>query len=96
MRCQNARFHMGMGGGGPSDCPEGGWVHGVWRYLCFQGVTPLLVILVTLICKFKISPVHLGLRMKMLTYKFTEFLTCSQYFLNDRFSGDEKFSLMYN
>lgn len=57
MRCQNARFHMGMGEGGQSDCPEGGWVGGVWRYLCLQGVTRLLVILVTLICKFKISPV---------------------------------------
>lgn len=91
MRCKNARFHMGMG-----VQVIARRVGGVWRYLCLQGVTRLLVILVTLICKFKISPVHLGLRMKMLTYKFTEFLTCSQYFLNDRFSGDEKFSLMYN
>lgn len=30
---------------------------GVWRYLCLQGVTRLLIILVTLICKFKITPV---------------------------------------
>lgn len=64
---------------------------GVWRYLCLQGVTRLLVILVTLICKFKISPAPFRS-----AHKFTEILTCSLYFLNDRFSGDEKFSLMYN
>lgn len=52
MRCQNARFHMGMGG--PSDCPEGGWVEYGDIYVC-KGLH--LVMLVTLICKFKISPV---------------------------------------
>lgn len=50
MRCHNARFHMGMGGGGvPSDCPEGGW--GMEIFMFARGYTPI-----SNFGNFKISP----------------------------------------